>query len=236
MVTDPDRRAREPWYSDARWARYAPLTGVLAVVLWVIAVIVVETATDTPDENATPEQIAAYFNDDSGPIIVGGFLFSLGAAIFLWFLGTLRARLHVAEGGPGRLASIVFASGIVTAAMSMAVFAPQVGGAFVADEYETGVDPGSAQAFWSAGDGFFVAALASVFVFYASSGLAALRTRVIPAWLGWASFVLAIAALIPPIGWATLIWALPLWILVVSIWLFLRPAPPAPAEPQPLAA
>jgi hypothetical protein len=236
MAVDPDRRAREPWYSDARWARFAPLTGVLAVVLWVIAVIIVESGTDSPGDDATPDQIAAYFNENDGTIIVGGFLFCLGAAIFLWFLGTLRARLQLAEGGPGRLASIVFASGIVTAAMMMAVFAPQVGGAFVADEYDTGVDPGSAQAFWSAGDGFFVAALASVFVFYLSSGLAALRTRVLPVWLGWASFVLALAALIPPIGWATLIWGLPLWVLVASVWLFLRPAVPARREPEPLAA
>ncbi len=231
-VATPSRNA---WYSEERIARYAPLTGVLAVVLWIVSVFVLEGAADSPGDDASTEEIAAYFNDENGPILVGGFLFMLGSAVFLWFLATLRARLHLAEGGPGRLASIVFASGTVIAAMTMAATAPQVGGALVAEDGGR-VDPGSAQAFWNLGDGFFVAASAAVFVFYVASALGILRTRVLPVWLGWASLVLAVIALIPPIGWATLVWGLPLWLLIASVWMFMRggekplaSAPDAPA-------
>lgn len=221
MALDPDGTAREPWYSDRRWSRYAPLAGVLAVALWLIAAIVMETASNNPDGDSTPEEIAAYFNDNDGRIIVSGFVFMLGSALFLWFLGSLRERLMTAEGAAGRIPAIVFASGIVMAAMGMATVAPTIGGAFAAEE--GGVDPGSAQAFWQIGDGFFVGGIAACFTFFLASGLAALRTRVLPAWLGWASLVLALATLIPWISWIVLIFGVPLWILVVAALLFMRP-------------
>jgi hypothetical protein len=223
-VLDPDatRAAREPWYSERRWTPLAPLTGALAVLLWIIAVLIIEAGTDTPDEDAGPQAIADYFNEESGAIVTGGFFFMLGSAVFLWFVATLASRLRAGEGGEGRLASVVLASGIAIALMGMATFAPQIGGAFVAEEYAGGVDAGSAQAFWAAGDGFFAAGIASVFVFYLANAIAGLRTRFIPVWLAWASLALAILALIPWVGWATLIWALPIWILIASLWLFLR--------------
>jgi hypothetical protein len=49
-------------------------------------------------------------------------------------------------------------------------------------------------------------------------------------WLAWASLVLAIAAFFPWIGWAVFIWGLPLWILVASVWMLLRPAPEGTRE------
>ena len=128
-MLDSDRTARDPWYSERRWSRFAPLMGVLAVALWIIGVVIQETA-NTPDEETTREQLVRYFNEDDNTIIAAGFIFMLGSAIFLWFLSTLRERFAARERGLERLSSVVFASGIVIAAMSMAAFAPQVGGAF----------------------------------------------------------------------------------------------------------
>jgi hypothetical protein len=225
MSTVPDRLRA--------WERFAPLTGVVAVVLWVIAVIVIEAA-DSPDEDAGGQEIATYFEEETGTILAGSFLLMLGAAAFLWFLGSLRARIHVAEGGVGRLASIVFASGIVLSAMTLGLAAPQAAGALTADETEPGIEPGAAQVFEGLGDGFFVAAEATVVVFFLAVAVAGLRTRVLPVWLAWASIVLAVAALLPWIGWAVYIWGLPLWVLIASIWMFLRPSAPAHAEARPV--
>jgi hypothetical protein len=222
--------ARDFW-SERRWERYASLAGVVGVALWVIAIAILEGATDAADEDAGGEAIAAYFEEDSGAILAGSFLFMLGSSVFIWFLGSLRARLRNAEGGAGRITSIVFGSGLVVSAMSLGFAAPQAAGALTADETDPPLDPGAAQVFESLGDGFFIAAEAAVVVFFLAVGAAALRTRALPAWLGWASLVLGIAAIVPWIGWAVYIWGLPLWVLVVSLWLFMRPGEPARTEP-----
>jgi hypothetical protein len=225
MSTVPDRLRA--------WERFAPLAGVVAFVLWVIAVILIESA-DAPGEDAGAQEYATYFEEDSGTIIAGSFLFMLGAAVFLWFLGSLRARIHWAEGGVGRLASIVFASGIVIAVMVIGLAAPQAAGAITADETDAGIEPAAAQVFEELGDGFFVGGEAAAVVFFLAAAVAALRTRTLPVWLAWASLVLAVAALLPWIGWAVFIWGLPLWVLIVSVWMFLRPSAPAHAEGRPV--
>lgn len=216
-------------WSERRWERYAPLAGVLAVILWVISIFVIESA-DSPDEDAGGQAIAAYFESDGGTILAASFIFMVGTALFIWFLGSLRARLFWAEGGAGRITSIVFGSGLVVAAMSMGLMAPQAAGGLMAEETNAPIDPGAAQAFEALGDGFFVAAEATVFVFFLAVAVAALRTRALPIWLGWASLVLGLVALVPWVGWAVYIWGLPLWVLVVSIWLYLRPVGPVRTE------
>ena len=221
----------ESLWSERRWERYAPLAGVLAVILWVISIFVVESA-DAPDEDAGAQEIAAYFESDGGTLLAGAFIFMVGTAVFIWFLASLRARLYWVEGGAGRITSIVFGSGLVVAAMSMGLMAPQAAGGLMAEETSAPIDPGAAQALEALGDGFFVAAEATVFVFFFAIAVAALRTRALPVWLGWASLVLALAALVPWIGWAVYIWGLPLWVLVVSIWLFLRSEAPLSTKPM----
>ena len=62
-------------------------------------------------------------------------------------------------------------------------------------------------------------------------GLASVRERALPAWLGWLSLALAVVALIPPIGWAVVIWGFPLWILIVAALLWRGTAERAAAEP-----
>jgi hypothetical protein len=226
MSADPVRTQSEPWYSDQRGARFAPLAGVVAVILWLIGVVVIESAAGTPDEDAGPQEFARYFNDDSGPILGGAFLFMIGSAVFLWFLGSLRARVAALEGGVGRVASIVFAAGVVTATMSLGFMAPEAAGAFASQEIEGGIDPAAAQALGVLGDGFFIGAEAAVAVFFLAAWIAGLRTRAIPVWLAWASLVLGIAAFVPWVGWAVFIWGLPLWVLIASIWMFMRPVEP----------
>jgi hypothetical protein len=84
------------------------------------------------------------------------------------------------------------------------------------------------------------AILASGFVFMLGAlmlvivGLLFIKTRVLPAWVGWASLVLALVMLIPPIGWAGLLLGFPLWTVLVSVLLWMRPA--AELSPPPTAS
>ena len=53
-------------------------------------------------------------------------------------------------------------------------------------------------------------------------GLTSLSTGAFPAWLAWASIVLAIWLLIVPIAWIALVYAFPLWLIAVSVLLWTR--------------
>jgi hypothetical protein len=216
-------------------ARFAPLSGLVAVVLWIVSVAVIEGG-DTPGDKAPGTEIAAYFDRESGRILFGTVLFCLGAAAFIWFLGSLAARLR-ATVGDGRLASIVFGAGVATATMWACVVAPVAAGALAYDNRERALSPEAAEALWLAGDGFFIVAEYLGVAFMGAAALAILRGRVLPAWFGWVTGLIAIALIIPWIGWAGLIFAIPLWTLVTSIWLFVkRPAPETPvAAPGPAA-
>jgi hypothetical protein len=216
-------------------ARFAPLSGLAAVVLWIVSVAVAEGG-DSPGDKAPATEIAAYFDRESGRIIGFTILFCLGSAAFIWFIGSLTARLR-ATLGDGRLPSIVLGAGIATATMWACVIAPLAAGAFAFENRERTLSPEAAEALMVVGDGFFVVAEYLAVAFMGAAAVAILRGRAFPAWFGWVTGVIAVALIVPWIGWAALIFAVPLWTIVVSVWLFVKqPAPETPvAAPGPAA-
>ena len=214
----------------ARLERFAPLTGIVAVALWIVGVIVQESS-DLADKD-TPEEILAVLQSDANTIIAGGVIFAFGVVFFIWFLGSLRSTLFAAEGGVGRLSSIAYGSGMLAALSLILQVAPSVQGAFDEDD----LSPEAAQALQSVGEAAFGGTEFTLLAMFAAVGLIILRTRVFGAWLGWVSLAIALLLAIIPIGWAGVVWAFPLWTLVVSVLLFRRgstsPAvtatPPAP--------
>jgi hypothetical protein len=219
-----------------RWERFAPLTGVAAVVFWVLGIIIIEGVGDTPGDNSTAADIQRYFQSEEGSIYLGGLALSIGSLLLIWFAGSLRAAIATLEGGVARVASIVFGAAVAKAVFDIAFFAPQIAGAFGAneqDQSEAPLEPAAAQALWFAGDGFFVAAEFTAALLLVATAVAILRTGVLPRWFAWVSLLLAIVLLIPPIGWAGLIFGFPLWLLVVSVLLYRSPlgTQPPPVEP-----
>ena len=55
--------------------------------------------------------------------------------------------------------------------------------------------------------------------------MVALRTALLPKWFAWFGFLLAVVLVIGPIGWAGLIFGLPLWVLGTTFFLVRREAP-----------
>jgi len=76
--------------------------------------------------------------------------------------------------------------------------------------------------FWRLAHGFFVAAEVALAVFLAALSILALRRIVLPRWLGWFGIVVTVLLLIPPIGWAALLFLLPGWLVVASLTLWRR--------------
>src|ERR687897_354241 len=66
----------------------------------------------------------------------------------------------------------------------------------------------------------------------AATGFAILRYGALPRWLAWISFLFALWLLIPPIGWAGLLVGVPLWTIIVTLLLWMRPGgEPVAARP-----
>ncbi|MGH2921013.1 MAG: hypothetical protein ACRDKU_02975 [Gaiellaceae bacterium] len=204
------------------WERLAALAGIVAVALWIIGGAIQESIGG--EEQETPAGVLSYYQEDTNAILASGFIFQLGALFFLLFLSALRSRLWSLEGGTGMLATLAFASGVAVAIFLLALPAADMSGAI--NEDEIGAD--AAQALSSLDDVFFIGAELSASVLLFATGLLAVRRRALPAWLGWASFVIALWLLIPPIGWAGLLLGVPLWVLVTSVLLYLRPLPAPP--------
>ena len=94
---------------QSRLERWAPLTGIGFVVLWIVGFFV--AVTDSPDFAAKPAENLKYYVDDKSSIIAGVIVSLIGLLFLLWFVGSIRPRSLKAEGGDGRVSAIGFAGG-----------------------------------------------------------------------------------------------------------------------------
>ncbi|HUG30065.1 MAG TPA: hypothetical protein VMQ65_06105 [Candidatus Limnocylindria bacterium] len=195
-----------------RWERYAPWTGVLAVVMWVVGFLVM-VSSGMVAQDASPEEVLAHYQSNGGPVIAGSYVFMLGTLVFLWFLGSLVTSLRSAEGGVGSVASIAFGGGL---AMAVCALLLPSGGVTLALAAGT-MTATSADALRHLPGVFYIGVELFATVLVAATGLVALRTAILPRVLAWVSLVLAVVLLIPPIGWAGVLLGFPVWVVAVSL-------------------
>jgi hypothetical protein len=219
MTTTAETRATS-WALD----RYSPLAGVLAVICWIVATALLD-AIESKDSGA---ELLTAFEEQEERILLGGIIFLIGTALFVWFLGSLRSRLLAAEGGDGRLTTLAFAGGIATATCLALLPGPEMAGAISHDD----LDPSAAAALGSIGDAFFFGAEYLLPVLLVASALVAFRYGALPRWLAWIQLLLTLVLLSGVIGWAGLIFVFPIWVVVVSILLF-RTSSAAGYRPSP---
>jgi hypothetical protein len=202
-----------------RLERFALLAGALAAVLWVASLFVLEGAGNPAGPSAGGE-IAEFYRDNRAAILIAATLHVLGGFLFLWFVAALRPVLD-AGGSPSWLTTAMVVGGASGGAMMLAITAGQSTGATTDSELLT---PDTAIVFWRLAHGFFVAAEIALAVFLGALSILALRRLVLPRWLGWFGLVVTILLLIPPIGWAALLFLLPIWLIVASVLLWRRSA------------
>jgi hypothetical protein len=92
-------------------SRVEAATGFVFVALFVIA-FGGFIAPGIPKASATAPEWQSYFVDHQDRIQAGVAILCVATLAFLWFLGSVRARLGTAEGGDRRLTSIAYAGGI----------------------------------------------------------------------------------------------------------------------------
>jgi len=197
--------------------RFGLLAGGLAGVLWVVAVFLLEGAGNPsgPDSGA---QIVEFYRDNRGPILIAATLHGIGGFLFLWFVASLRAVLG-SLAAPAWLTAATVIGGTAGGAMMLGMMGGQSTGATTDVEL---LSPDTAIVFWRLAHTFFVAAELALAVFVGALAILALRRVVLTRWLGWFGLVVTVLLLIPPIGWAALLFLLPLWLIAVSVALWRR--------------
>jgi hypothetical protein len=209
-----------------RWKRFEPLAGVVFVLLALIALF---TASG-PDLQDEPSKVADYYVDNFGRVIVAEIIGGLAIFAFFWFVGAVRNRLRVPETPEGGLPALAFGGGIAAATLVLVANTATMAGAFRADE-DGRIDPAAAATLNDISSliiGF--AAPVALAVFVSATGIVSIATGVLPRWLGWLSLLLALGFLIPYISFV--FWApFGLWVLAVSVLLYLRPGEEALRTP-----
>jgi magnesium-transporting ATPase (P-type) len=211
------------------------LAGVLFVALFVIALALSGNTGDNPSE------VQRWYADDGNQTkqIVAWFLYVASALAFLSFLGTLRDMLVRAEGGPGTLSALVFGPGLVFTGLYVAGVSLFAAPASLAGDSDFKLDPNSAELFSNAGYFLLVGGVMVASILVLSASTAALRTGVLPAWLGWIGLVVAVAMLFAFIFVPILVFVA--WVLVVSLVMLVAawrvrggvaPLPPTPTTTE----
>lgn len=216
--------------NESRLERLAPLSGVVSVGLLVVGILLFNYYTFLP----SGDDLADFLNSNASLVSTGGYIGSLAAFFLIWFVGSLRSRLVQYEKGKGFLPTVAFSGGIAAAVVLGISFI----GIFAAGLRASG--PGGITAigavsmydFWTQLTGqlfaIFMAGLIS------ATAVVSLRSRLFPAWFGWTSIIVAVG-LLSPFAYAILAFAI-IWLLVVSIWLYLKSAPigePSSAQVEP---
>ena len=205
---------------DKGLARFAPLTGLAAAVLGVLAFVLMMSAADEPETDAPAAELAAWMSEKSWEIICAAWIWWLGVAAFLWFLGSVRSVLGPAEGGTRRVTSIAFSAGAVFAVFAASLLGPVFAGATASEFDERTITPETAEALWVSGNAFFGLSEMAAGVLCLAVGLVVVRTGALPRWYGWLGLVYGLWLLIIPIGWIAFI-GFPIWILLTTVLVWL---------------
>lgn len=208
--------------------KLAPLSGVVFFVLGLLGALVLYPG-DAPDFVDEPAKIAAFYTENGTDLLPSGLAYLLGGFFLMWFVGTLRAHLSLAEGGTGRLASIAFGGGVAATTLLWASASVEIVAALRVEENDA-IDPGVASVYSDLSSILFgAAAPVGMAVLLGASAVAAFRFGALPKWLGGLGAVIAIGCLIPPISYFVIIVSF-LWVAITGIVLYTKPAA-VPTEP-----
>jgi hypothetical protein len=204
---------------------FGPLCGVAAVVLLLPGFVLMSK--DAPKfMQAGPARYRDYYDARGGEIRAGAVLMILAVFFLLWFVGHVRTHLRTqvrAGGGDnghlGALAQIGGSAGALCLLLATVVKA-----APALRLVATGSITGAHAAGFSdaAGVIFGLASPVCFAVATAACAVAGFRLRALPAWLSWATAVLAVVLVIPFVGWIGLL-LFPVWLVVLSVHLFRAP-------------
>jgi hypothetical protein len=229
--SDSEARRVEAVGRELRTPGAAGIAGLVFAGLFVTALLLLYRQ---PARNASADEIAGWYlrNDARALGLVGLYLAPFSGIAFLWFVAAVRSRIGAFE---DRFFSTVFlGSGILFVAMLWAAAA--AAGASLAAVRFQGSPPPSPDVFvFARGLAYtllYVYGIRAAAVFMLVSSTIALRTRVLPRWLVWLGFAVALVLLFSVSYFRGFVLVFPAWVAIVSVEL-LRGARSSRLRPEP---
>jgi hypothetical protein len=167
-----------------------PLTGILFVLLVIIAFIV---GGETPDIGDSPQSIVSFYTDNDSEQMIAAGLLALGSVAFVFFLGTLRRALRAATGDEGGLSTVAMLGGLMIV-VGASIFA---GIGFTLGDAADDLPPAAILALNALNSDLFFPIAVGTGVFNLGLALAILRHGGLPRPLGWVALVVGIAGVTP---------------------------------------
>jgi hypothetical protein len=220
--------------SDSRWERWAPISGIVFVVLFIVGIGL--ALSDLPAADDPITKFTSFYNDkgNRATLIIGSYLLVLAGLFFFWFIASLRVKLLAAEGAPGRLTSIAFGGGLVFVTLLMTSAATLMTiAADISFGDEKFISPDAARFLPElAYPILLIAGMFAAIAMIDATSVLIVRTGVLPKWIGWFGFVAAVVLLF---GFLFLpMVALLLWVLFTSVAMIrARPVGAIPAAAAP---
>ena len=206
-----------------RSLRWFALSGPVGAVLLAIGIVL---AGSTPSDHASGATVLEHYKDKQGQLLASAFILMIAGALILVFAAYLRARLRDNSPIGDTAALAAFGGGVALAIATFDGVKDTIGLLTAVDAK----DPAAASIMNMTGQASWPLITGAAAVFLFGAGLAILRTRVLPRWLGWVALVVGVISILGPGGFLGF-FITPFWILVAGILLFrAEPAEgPAPA-------
>ena len=200
--------------------RIGGICGILFVVLVVPSFL---SPPDTPVAASGPQDVIDYFNGrQDGILIFNGLLLVFAAFFFLWFLGVLHGVLQSAEEGEGYgFSSVSLIGGLLFVALMLAGAAVEIGYPAALARFENFQHDAQLGFLSLALSGWMYRfAFVGMSVLIAATSAVTLRTGILPGWLAWAGFAVALVALLRFLGplsaWVPLLWVVAVSVLMLT--------------------
>jgi len=211
MISDPTRPLTE---RRLRTPRAAALAGIVFSLLLGTSVVLIQLS--IPE---VPPYEADWLSEQAGRVSLAVTLVPFAGLAFLWFMGVIRNQIGELE--DQFFSTVFFGSGLLF-----------LGGLFVwmtviaAVLASFGADPDT----WPNGDAYIfgraminvmggVVTLRMAGAFMLSSGTIWSRTEVMPRWLVWLTFLIAVVLLVGGPSLRVLRLGFPVWVFVVSLFI-----------------
>jgi hypothetical protein len=167
-----------------------PLTGILFVILVIVAFLV---SGETPATDDSPREIVDFYLDNDDSQAAASAVLALGCVALIFFLGTLRRSLRAAAGDDGGLSTVVLLGGVVIA-VGASIFA---GIGFTLGDAADELPPSAILTLNALNSDMFFTVAVGTAVFNLALALAVLRHGGLPRPLGWVALVIGVAGLTP---------------------------------------
>jgi hypothetical protein len=199
------------------FARFAPLAGVLFLVLAIAAGAL--GGEGPPDADEAAAEHVEYWMDEDGRQVASAILGTFASVALVWFAGSVREAIARVERGGSRLASIAFGGAVLIAAGLTTNSALQLTAAETAGD----VSPDATQTISALYFNFFFPLAAGTLLFLLACAVAAIRHGAFDRRLGWLAVAIAVFA-VTPAGFYAFV-AFVVWSGILAVLLYRRTDP-----------